>query len=193
MKSIKYTLALVLASLTFTACSGLKSDPDIGLSPNTHTLETINVRDFSTAPLQAEVKVFLPISQEQAMAIVADFASYPEWVSPAPKQVTIDNSNTDNGSFGQGSQVSYKEGETDVIEHYDGGVGMIARPLWGVDNFESHIGVVLAFDHEEGTILHMRRYFVAKGMKGWMMSQMMPIFMEKSARNLAEQYNGEVL
>ncbi|MEM7772186.1 MAG: SRPBCC family protein [Cyanobacteria bacterium P01_A01_bin.37] len=193
MKTAKSILLLTLSSAILTACSGLKSDPNIGLSPETHKLEDVNVRDFTTAPLQAEVKVFLPIPPEEAIAIVADFERYSTWVSPAPENVEVDNSESTDGDFGVGSKVSYKEGETDVIEFYDGNTAMIARPLWGLDSFEDHRGVVLVSQHENGSIMHMRRYFEAQGPKGWFMSNMMPIFMEKSAKNLAEQYNGEVL
>ncbi|MEO1401420.1 MAG: SRPBCC family protein [Cyanobacteria bacterium J06635_1] len=193
MKTAKSILLLTLSSAILTACSGLKSDPNIGLSPSTHNLEDLNVRDFTTAPLQAEVKVFLPISQEEAMALVADFENYSKWVSPPPEKVEIDNSGTSDGSFGIGTKVSYKEGESDIIEHYDEDLALIARPLWEINDFEDHRGVVLASRHENGTILHMRRYFEPKGFKGWFMSQMMPRFMKKSAENLAKQYNGEVL
>ncbi len=193
MKTAKSVLLLTLVSAILMACSGLKSDPNIGLSPSTHNLEELNVRDFTSAPLQIEVKIFLPISQEEAMALVADFDNYSEWVSPAPEKIEVDNSGTSDGSFGVGTKVSYKEGESDIIEYYDEDLAMIARPLWGVDNFEDHRGVVLASKYEDGTILHMRRYFESKGFKGWFMPQMMPRFMQKIAENLAEQYNGEVL
>lgn len=193
MKTAKSFLLLTLSSVILMACSGLKSHPDIGLSPETHTLEDVNVRDFTAAPLRAEVKVFLPISQEDAIAIVADFENYSKWVSPPPEKVEVDNSGTSDGSFGAGTKVSYKEGESDIIEYYDEDLAMIARPLWGLDAFEEHRGVVLVSKHENGSIIHMRRYFEPKGFKGWFMSQMMPRFMKKSAQNLAQQYNGEVL
>ncbi|MEM6433404.1 MAG: SRPBCC family protein [Cyanobacteria bacterium P01_D01_bin.115] len=193
MKTVKFALLLTVSSVILSACSGLKSDPDIGLSPNTHNLESVNVRDFTEAPLRAEVKVFLPIPPEEAMEIVADFENYSNWVVPPPEKVEVDNSETSEGGFGVGTKVSYKEGESDIIEYYDESLAMIARPLWGLDNFEGHRGVVLVSKHENGSIMHMRRYFDTKGPKGWFMSQMMPIFMEKSAKNLAEKHNGEVL
>ena len=193
MKTAKFALFLTLSSVLLAACSGLKSDPNIGLSPSTHQLEDVNIRDFTPAPLRAEVKLFLPISQEEAVAIVSDFDNYHQWVSPPPEKVEVDNSGTSNGQFGAGTKVSYKAGESDVIEYYDEDLAMIARPLWGVNDFKNHRGVVLVSEHENGSIIHMRRYFEPKGVKGWFMSKMMPIFMEKSAKNLAEQYNGKVL
>lgn len=182
------TVAAILAS-----CSGLKSDPKVGLSPNTHKVAGLDVRNFTNAPLMAEVKVFLPITQREAMSIVSDFKNYPAWVSPAPENVTVDNSGTKNGEFGVGSKVSYKKGETDLIDFYDGSLAMIARPLWGLGDFDGHRGVVLVTKSSNGSIMHMRRYFRTKGVKGWFMSQMMPIFMKNSAENLADLYKGKVL
>lgn len=193
MKTAKPFLVLVLVSTVITACSGLKSNPNIGLSPDTHELEDIDVRDFTEAPLRAEVKLFLPISKEDAISIISDFEKYADWVSPPPENIKVDNSATSDGRFGAGSRISYKEGETDVIEYYDEDSAMIAKPLWGLSDFEDHRGVVLVSSHENGSIVHMRRYFEPKGLKGWFMSQMMPRFMQKSAENLAEQHGGEVL
>ncbi|NRB33104.1 MAG: hypothetical protein HRU27_21195 [Rhizobiaceae bacterium] len=173
--------------------SGLKSDPGIGLSPATHQIAELNVREFTSAPLRAEVKVYLPISVEDAMAIVAGFEDYPNWVDPAPKQVLVDNSATPDGQFGSGSKVSYSEGEFDIIEYHDKQAAMIARPLWGVEDFAEHRGVVLVTQHEGGSIMHMRRYFEPTSVKGWMMSKMMPIFMKRSAENLAQIHGGKVL
>ncbi|MEM7620774.1 MAG: hypothetical protein AAF228_10010 [Pseudomonadota bacterium] len=192
MQSMKFVILMFL-SIVLVSCSGLKSDPNIGLSPDTHQYGGVNVRDFTSAPLGAEVKVYLPISQEQAMQIVADFNSYPKWVSPAPKKVLVDNSETGNGQFGVGSKISYKKGETDVIQYYNENLAMIAKPLWGQNDFKDHRGVVLVSKYQNGTIMHMRRYFETKSFTGWFMSMMMPMFMKSSAENLAEQYNGKVL
>ncbi|NEQ48122.1 MAG: hypothetical protein F6K00_33140 [Leptolyngbya sp. SIOISBB] len=131
MQPARLALFLTLSSVALTACSGLKSDPSIGLSPNNHEIEEVNVREFTKAPLKAEVKVFLPIPPAEAIAIVADFDNYSTWVSPAPENVEVDNSESADGDFGVGSKVTYKEGESDVIEFYDGDTAMIARPLWG--------------------------------------------------------------
>ncbi len=172
---------------------GLRSDPTVGLPPTTHEVADVNVRAYTDAPLRAEVKVYLPIPAEQAMAIVADFADYPNWVAPAPESLSVDNSAISDGSFGTGSVVSYREGESDVIELYDPRRAMIARPQWGLDDFADHRGVVIVTEAEGGTILHMRRYFETTSAMGWVMSRMMPRFMEQSAQNLVEIYGGEVL
>lgn len=171
----------------------LRSDPNVGLSPETHVFGKLDVRDFTDKPLGAEVKVFLPMTPTEAMAVVAAFENYGEWVSPPPENVVIDNSAREAGDFGVGSFVSYTEGETDEIVHLDPGSSMIAEPLWGQDAFEGHRGVVIVTPAEGGSIMHMRRYFETTSMQGWMMSKMMPMFMEGSAENLAEIYGGEVL
>lgn len=187
-------IVVVLGGASFLAFSpGLRSDPTIGLSPTTHNLAEINVRDFTSATLRAEVKVYLPISAIEAMTIVTDFSTYPEWVSPAPETVTVDNSTGPNGTFGAGSVISYSAGQFDTIELLDTDRAMIARPQWGLDDFTDHRGVVLVTEAEGGSIIHMRRYFEPKSAKGWLMSRMMPRFMEQSAKNLALAYNGEVL
>ncbi len=186
-------LVVVLGGVGFLSLTpGLKSDPSVGLSPDTHTFADIDVREFTDAPLRAEVKVFLPITPQEAMPIVADFDSYGEWVSPPPANVVVDNSGA-GGTFGPGTRVSYKEGETDKIVLYDPNVAMIAEPEWGLADFDDHRGVVIVIPHEGGSIMHMRRYFEPTSMKGWMMSKMMPMFMKKSAENLAERHGGEVL
>lgn len=173
---------------------GLKSDLTVGLGPETHSYLSVNVRDFTEAPLNAEVKVFLPISSAEAMAIVADFSAYETWVSPPPKTaVIVDNSRATGETFGVGSHVSYSEGETDIIEYFDQDTAMIAKPLWGTNDFEGHRGVVIVVPHQGGVIVHMRRYFETKSMKGVFMSKMMPMFMKSSAQNLADIHNGEVL
>lgn len=171
----------------------LRSDPDVGLSPETHAIGELDIRDFTDKPLGAEVKVFLPMTPSDAMAIVVAFKNYGEWVSPPPENVVIDNSAREAGDFGVGSLVSYKEGETDEIVHLDPESSMIAKPLWAPDAFEGHRGVVIVTPAEGGSIMHMRRYFETTSMKGWMMSKMMPMFMESSAQNLAEIYGGQVL
>lgn len=171
----------------------LRSDPGVGLSPETHAFGELDVRDFTDKPLGAEVKVFLPITPAEAMVIVAAFEEYAEWVSPPPENVVIDNSAREAGDFGVGSLVSYKEGETDEIEYLDPESSMVAKPLWAPDAFEGHRGVVIVTPAEGGSIMHMRRYFETTSMQGWMMSKMMPIFMEGSAENLAEIYGGQVL
>ncbi|WP_299602719.1 SRPBCC family protein [uncultured Tateyamaria sp.] len=171
----------------------LRSDPNVGLSPETHVFGELDVRDFTDKPLGAEVKVFLPMTPSEAMAIVAAFEDYSDWVSPPPENVVIDNSAREAGNFGVGSFVSYKEGETDEIVHLDPESSMVAKPLWAPDAFEGHRGVVIVTPAEGGSIMHMRRYFETTSMQGWMMSKMMPMFMEGSAENLAEIYGGEVL
>ena len=173
--------------------SGLRSDPAIGLSPTTHSVAEIDVRDFTQAPLRAEVKVYLPIPAAEAMAIVTDFAAYPDWVSPAPEAVSVDNSARADGSFGPGSVISYSAGEFDTIELLDSERAMIARPQWGLEDFADHRGVVFVTDADGGSIMHMRRYFEPTSAMGWVMSRMMPRFMEQSAENLALAYGGEVL
>ena len=191
---MKFKVVLLgLVIMVTTSCAGLKSRTDIGLTPEQHSLEGVNVRKFTKAPLGAEVKVYLPISREKAMEIVADFDNYPKWVSPAPEKVSVDNTKTKSGKFGVGSRVSYKKAETDVIEYFSKTNGMIARPLWGQDSFKGHRGVVLVTKYKQGSLIHMRRYFKTSGIKGWFMSKMMPMFMKSSAENLAEQYGGEVL
>ena len=171
----------------------LRSDPDVGLSPETHVFGELNIRDFTDKPLGAEVKVFLPMTPTEAMAIVAAFEDYSEWVSPPPENAVIDNSAREAGDFGVGSLVSYKEGETDEIVHLDPASSMIAKPLWAPDAFEGHRGVVIVTPAEGGSIMHMRRYFETTSMQRWMMSKLMPLFMEGSAENLAEIYGGQVL
>ncbi len=171
---------------------GLRSDPTIGLSPDTHAFGGVDVRAYTDAPLGAEVKVFLPIPVAEAVPIVADFASYKTWVSPAPKNVVIDNSARATGDFGPGSLVSYSEGETDEIVLYDPTVAMIAQPRWALDDLNGHRGVVIVTPYENGSIMHMRRYFVTTSLRGWMLSKMMPIFMENSAKNLAAKFGGQV-
>ena len=151
------------------------------------------MRAYTDAPLRAEVKVYLPIPAEQAMSIAADFADYPTWVAPAPEAVTVDNSATEDGDFGVGSIVSYREGESDVIEMHDPQLAIIARPQWTLEDFADHRGVVFVTKAEGGSIMHMRRYFEPTSAMGWVMSRMMPRFMEQSAENLAEIYGGEVL
>ncbi len=175
------------------ASSGLKSDPAIGLSPETHKMGRVDVRAFTPAPLGAEVKVYLPMPVEAAISIVADFDRYGEWVAPAPAQVVVDDSKTADGRFGVGSLVSYKEGETDEIELFEPDAALIARPLWATEDLAGHRGVVLVTAHDAGSIIHMRRYFEVNSMKGWMMSKMMPIFMKQSAENLVEIHGGRVL
>lgn len=172
--------------------SGLKSDLTVGLGPDTHVAGGVDVREYTQAPLAAEVKVYLPIKKEDALAIAYKFDEYADWVSPAPKEVLVDNSGSSTGTFGVGSQVTYKEGETDVIEVLEEGVAMIARPLWLLDDFGGHRGVVLITEDGEGSIMHMRRYLETKSFKGWMMSKMMPIFMESSAKNLVKIHGGQV-
>lgn len=198
MKIIKIVLVslvvIVLGVGGFLASSsGLKSDPGIGLSPDTHRFSNVDVRKFTQAPLGAEVKVYLPISPIDAMAIAYDFDNFPQWVSPPPENVTVDNSSSQNGEFGVGSKVSYKEGETDVIEFLDRDVAMVAKPLWAVEDLSGHRGVVIVQPYRDGSLMHMRRYFKVTSFKGWMMSKMMPMFMKSSAENLVEQYGGEVL
>ena len=195
LKLLGLAAAVVLVGgVSFLALSpGLRSDPSVGLAPTTHELADIDVRAHTEAPLRAEVKVYLPIPAEQAMSIVADFADYPSWVAPAPETVTVDNSATADGDFGVGSIVSYREGETDVIDWYDPQLAMIARPQWGLDDFAEHRGVVFVTEAEGGSIMHMRRYFEPTSAMGWVMSRMMPRFMEQSAENLAEIYGGQVL
>ncbi len=171
----------------------LRSDPNVGLSPDTHAFGGVDVRQFTDAPLGAEVKVFLPMTPSEAMVIVAAFEDYSEWVSPPPENVVIDNSAREAGDFGVGSLVSYKEGETDEIVYLDPEASMIAKPLWAPDAFEGHRGVVIVTPAEGGSIMHMRRYFEITSMQGWMMSKMMPMFMEGSAENLADLYGGQVL
>ena len=105
----------------------------------------------------------------------------------------IDNSARSAGDFGGGSFGSYTEGETDEIVHLDPAASMVAKPLWAPAAFEGHRGVVIVTPAEGGSIMHMRRYFETTNMQGWMMSKMMPMFMEGSAENLAEIYGGEVL
>ncbi len=171
----------------------LRSDPDVGLSPEMHAFGDVDVRQFTHAPLGAEVKVFLPIPPADAVALASGFDRYPEWVAPPPENVVVDNSARDTGDFGAGSLVSYQEGETDEIVYYDPNVAMIAEPRWGLADFEGHRGVVIVTPAEGGSIMHMRRYFETTSLRGWMMSRMMPMFMESSAANLAELYGGEVL
>ncbi len=184
-------LGLVIGGSFLVFSPGLRSDLTIGLSPETHSSSGVNVRDFTTAPLRAEVKVYLPISPKEAMSIVADFDNYSSWVSPPPKRIDVDNSGS-NGTFGVGSKISYREGESDIIVLYKPSAAMIAKPLWAADDFAGHHGVVIVTSHRDGSLMHMRRYFTTTSAKGWMMSKMMPRFMEKSAENLAKQYDGEV-
>lgn len=187
-------VALVVVGAGFLALSpGLRSDPTVGLPPTTHSLAEVDVRDFTQATLRAEVKVYLPIPAVEAMAIVTDFAAYPDWVSPAPEAVSVDNSAGPDGAFGPGSVVSYSAGEFDTIELLDTERAMIASPQWGLDDFADHRGVVFVTDAEGGSIMHMRRYFEPTSAMGWVMSRMMPRFMEQSAENLALAYGGEVL
>ena len=184
---------VVVGGLAFlTLSSGLKSDPNVGLSPTTHAFGDVDVRDFTDAPLGAEVKVFLPISPREAVELAYGYEEYPDWVVPAPEKVTADNSDAIGGEFGVGSKVSYSPTETDVIEYLDPNVAMIARPLWGLENFEGHRGVVIVTPAEGGSIMHMRRYFETSSVPGWFMSKMMPIMMEASADNLAEKFGGQV-
>ena len=107
----------------------LRSGPGIGLSLETHLFGELDVRDFTDRPLGAEVKVFLPMTPSEAMAIVAEFENYGEWVSSPPENVVIDNSARTTCDYGVGSLVSYKEGETDEIVHLDPGSSLIAKPL----------------------------------------------------------------
>lgn len=199
MKVLGYIVLAVVAVILIggggflTLSSGLKSDPSIGLSPNIHQFKTVNVREFTRAPLGAEVKVYLPMQPRDAVSIVYDFDEYPKWVAPAPKEVLVDNSNRPDGTFGAGSHISYSAGETDVIEFLDPTVAMIAKPLWGLDDFKNHRGVVIVSEFQDGSIMHMRRYFETKSFKGWFMSKMMPMFMKNSAENLAKLHNGKVL
>ncbi|KIC47159.1 hypothetical protein RA28_05580 [Ruegeria sp. ANG-S4] len=186
-------VAIVAGFGFLTFSSTLRSDPNVGLSPETHAFGDLDVRDFTDKPLGAEVKVFLPMTPSDAMVIVAAFENYGEWVSPPPENVVIDNSAREAGDFGVGSLVSYKEGETDEIVHLDPESSMVAKPLWAPDAFEGHRGVVIVTPTEGGSIMHMRRYFETTSMQGWMMSKMMPMFMEGSAENLAEIYGGQVL
>ncbi len=170
----------------------LRSDPNVGLSPETHVFGDLDVREFTDKPLGAEVKVFLPMTPSEAMAIVVAFEDYSEWASPPPENVVIDNSAREAGDFGVGSLVSYKEGETDEIVQLDPESSMVAKPLWAPDAFEGHRGVVIVTPAEGGSIMHMRRYFETTSMQGWMMSKMMPMFMEGSAESLAKIYGGQV-
>ena len=186
-------LLIVIAAAFFAFSPTLRSDPNVGLSPNTHQFGELDVRDYTDAPLGAEVKVYLPISAEEGIEIVSDFDRYGEWVSPPPENVSVDNSANSGGAFGAGSKVSYSENETDAIEFFEPGLALLARPEWGLDDFEGHRGVVIVTPEGDGIIMHMRRYFDTKSMKGAIMSKMMPIFMEQSAQNLADQYGGEVL
>ncbi len=186
-------VVVLVGGLSFLGLSpGLKSDLSVGLGPDAHVVGTVDVRKFTQAPLGAEVKVFLPVEKEEALAIAYKFEEYPKWVSPAPNEVLVDNSGSSTGAFGVGSQVTYKEGETDVIEALEEGVGMIARPLWLTDDFSGHRGVVLITTSGEGSIMHMRRYFEPTSFKGWMMSKIMPIFMKSSALNLVKIHGGKV-
>ena len=185
---------LFVGGASFVALSsGLRSDPEIGLPPTTHSVAEIDVRDFTQAALRAEVKVYLPIPATEAMAIVTDFDAYPDWVSPAPEAVSVDNSARADGSFGPGSVISYSAGEFDTIELLDSERAMIARPQWGLEDFAHHRGVVFVTNADGGSIMHMRRYFEPTSVMGWVMSRMMPRFMEQSAENLALAYGGEVL
>lgn len=187
-------VVLFVGGASFLALSsGLRSDPAIGLSPTTHSVAEIDVRDFTQAALRAEVKVYLPIPAAEAMAIVTDFDAYPDWVSPAPEAVSVDNSARADGAFGPGSVISYSAGEFDTIELLDSERAMIARPQWGLEDFADHRGVVFVTDADGGSIMHMRRYFEPTSAMGWFMSRMMPRFMEQSAENLALAYGGEVL
>ncbi|MEM8836801.1 MAG: SRPBCC family protein [Pseudomonadota bacterium] len=199
---MKKILTVLAVSLVFVFVVGfgflalspnLRSDPGIGLSPETHAVGTLDVRQYTDAPLRAEVKIFLPLPVNEAVPIVADFASYEEWVSPPPENVVVDNSARPSGDFGVGSLVSYKANETDEIVFYNPSVAMIARPRWGLDDFTGHHGVVIVTPYEHGSIMHMRRYFETVTLKGWFMSKMMPMFMEKSAENLAKQHGGRLL
>ena len=134
----------------FALSTGLRSDPDIGLSPTTHSVAEVDVRDFTQAALRAEVKVYLPIPATDAMAIVTEFEAYPDWVSPAPESVSVDNSAREDGSFGPGSVISYSAGEFDTIEWLDTERAMIARPQWGLEDFAGHRGVVFVTDADGG-------------------------------------------
>lgn len=187
-----FGLVLVGGFLFLTLSSGLKSDPNAGLSPTTHAFGDVDVRDFTDAPLGAEVKVFLPIPPREAVALAYGYEDYPDWVVPAPERVTVDNGGAVGNEFGVGSKVSYSPTETDVIEYLDADVAMIARPLWGLENFEGHRGVVIVTPAEGGSIMHMRRYFETASGTGWFMSKMMPFMMEASADNLAKKFGGEV-
>lgn len=195
LKLLGLAAAVVLvAGASFLALSpGLRSDPAVGLGPTTHEVAGVDVRTYTDATLRAEVKVYLPISVEQAMSIVADFSDYPSWVDPAPETVTVDNSATADGRFGAGSVVSYREGESDVIELHNPQLALIARPQLGLDDFADHRGVVFVTNTDGGSIMHMRRYFEPTSPMGWIMSKMMPRFMERSAENLAEIHGGMVL
>ena len=137
--------------------------------------------------------MFQPMTPSEAMAIGAAFENYGEWVSPPPENVVIDNSARTTGDYGVGSLVSYKGGETDEIVHLDPESSLIAKPLWAPDAFEGHRRVVIVTPAEGGSIMHMRRYFETTSFNGWMMSKMMPMFMEGSAENLAAIYCGKVL
>ena len=121
----------------------LRSDPNVGLPLETHAFGGVDVRQFTNAPLGAEVKVFLPIPPAEAVALASGFDRYPEWVAPPPEKVVVDNSARETGDFGAGSLVSYKEGETDEIVFFDPDVAMIAEPRWGHADFEGHRGVVI--------------------------------------------------
>lgn len=198
MKLFKYGLlglvVLVAGAIgLLSMVSGLKSDPAVGLSPLTHTFETVNVREYTSAPLRAEVKVFLPIQPRESIAIIADFSRYSDWVAPPPDNVTVDNSKADGGVFGVGSIVSYKDGEADEIVLFDPERAMIAKPLWGKSDFTNHRGVVIVTKTDGGSIVHMRRYFEIASPVGWMMSKLMPMFMADSAENLAQLNGGRVL
>lgn len=195
VKIVLFSLVVIVigAGGFFMSSSGLKSDPNIGLSPDTHRFSNVDIRKFTQAPLGAEVKVYLPIPPRKALAIAYEFDNYPQWVSPPPENVTVDNSYSQTGEFGVGSKVSYKEGETDVIEFLDRDVAMVAKPLWAVEDFSGHRGAVIVQPYRDGSLMHMRRYFEVTSFKGWMMSKVMPMFMKSSAENLVEQYGGEVL
>lgn len=191
-------IAVLLLLVTLAGCSsaslgsGLMSNPNIGLSPQMHEFGNVNVRTFTQAPLGAEVKVFLPIPPDEAMAIVYNFQDYPSWVAPPPKRVTIDNSHSATGEFGVGSKISYEEGQTDVVEYLDKSAAMITRPLWASADLKGHRGVVVIQPHNEGSLMHMRRYFEVASVKGFLMSRAMPGYMKTSAENLAKLYDGRL-
>ena len=146
----------------------------------------VRVSQFTTADLQAFKSYRIKATPEKLWETIGDHESIPEWV-PMVKHVRVNNSKADDAGVGcervctfGGSELTEK-----VVYQEDGRIMAYSA----ADNrmASNHLGVIEIIQEGEYSVVNWYQYFDPRGMKGFMMKNMMGGTLKKALKNLEKR------
>ncbi len=174
---------------------------DSSYSYEERRFDSLNVDDFTTAPLRAIAKAHFKAAPDRVFAKFADHEGMSQWVPMVKHGVRIDHASSktphrcDAGSV----RVCNFGGDvlTETIKHWDAGkcYAYSVKPDKNSPAVD-HLGVVtIESDGKGGSVVSWRQYFNPKpwSMKAKMMPFMMRFVLGKALKNLAKEFGGGVI